>query len=91
MKTLLALFQLLPAILKAILELQPLGLAGLSKKQIILHVIDVAAQMGEQIPIALVQAISLLIEKIVATIKQEDPVITPATPAASVIAPPKPA
>lgn len=84
MKTLLALFQLLPAILQAILGLQATGIAGLSKKQIILHVIDVAAQMGEQIPIALVQAISLLIDKIVTTL-QGEPAITPDVPAASVV------
>ncbi len=91
MKTLLALFQLLPAILQAILGLQPLGIAGLSKKQIILHVIDVAAQMGEQVPIALVQAISLLIDKIVTTIQGSEPVVAPDTPAATVITPPVPA
>jgi len=88
MKTLLQLFQLLPTILQAILGLQPLGIAGLSKKQIILHVIDVCAQLGEQVPIALVQAISLLIDKIVTTLQASDPVVTPGTPAASVITPP---
>ncbi len=87
MKTLLMLFQLLPTILQAILGLQPLGIAGLSKKQIILHVIDVAAQLGEQIPIALVQAISLLIDKIVTTLQDGVPVVTPDTPAATVVTP----
>ncbi len=87
MKTLLSLFQLLPAILQAIVGLQPLGIAGLSKKQIILHVIDVAAQLGEQVPVALVQAISMLIDKIVTTL-QAEPVIVPDTPAATVIVPP---
>ncbi len=88
MKTLLSLFQLLPAIIQAILALKPLDIAGLSKKQIILHVIDVVAQLGEQIPIALVQAISMLVDKIVTTLQGSDPVVTPDTPAASVIVPP---
>ena len=87
MKTLLSLFQLLPAILQAILGLQQTGIAGLSKKQIILHVIDVAAQLGEQIPVALVQAISLLIDKIVTTLETEPVVVPPMAP----IVPPAPA
>ncbi len=80
MKILLMLFQLLPEVIKSVAALNTVAtLPGASKKQTILHVIDVAAQIGEKIPVPLVSGISLLIDKVAATINNTPIVVVEPT------------
>lgn len=69
MKTFLALFQLLPKIIEAVVALQKIAIPGANKKDIILHTISVAAEIGESIPVPLVQAISLMVDRTAASLK----------------------
>ena len=69
MKNFLLLMQLLPSLLTSVTTLNNVtAIPGESKKQIIFHVIDVAAQIGEKVPSPLVQGISMLVDLIANTI-----------------------
>ena len=73
MKNFLILFQLLPNILQSVFTLRTVAnVPGEAKKEMILHTISVAAQIGEKVPIPLVSGISLLIDKVVDTINSSE-------------------
>ena len=81
MNILLLLLQFLPSLLQAIFQLkgQP-GLPGVSKKEIIMHTLDVAGQFGQSVPNVLVQAIGVLVDKIVGTVNAADQPTVPVPP-----------
>ncbi len=70
MKIFFALLQVLPDLIKAILALKTLlTIPGVAKKEIIQHAIDVSKELGDPVPPVVEQGISLLVDRIVGTVK----------------------